>query len=328
MSQTHIQDYQDSPAARLELLDFLNRTGRPPTGTCSWELRLKHWWDENPHATQHPLRGYIVKHEGRIVGYAGAIPTSHSLKGQRIPTICATTLRADPEFHQAALQMLLRMRGLGRQTMVTHTTPIPKLRELLTRMGARAETSTKRHLFPSGRLARLLGRHDLWPKLDSRLRLTQSLDEVNSIAPLSRPQDRVEKWICPDSLRWQISTPMYSFRFLGAVDEAGALHAFLILHQRPRTFRLLKAWEVVEAWAAQDNSAQIHALLGSLVHSPTLLGQRRNWLTTTAFPSDTTWKNTPSLFSKQENVCHFFMLPGPLREVFKHTVMAEGDLVL
>ena len=328
MSQTHLQDYQDSPAARVELLDFLNRTGHPPAGTCSWEARLSHWWDQNPHASQHPLRGYIVRHEGRIVGYGGTIPSSYSVQGQRIPSLYATTLRADAEFHRAGIQMLMRLRSLGREVMVTHTTPIPKLQELLIRMGARAETSVRRYLFPTGLGARLTGKHQLWPKLDSSLRLTLNLDEVKSIAPLSRPQNRIEKWLCLDSLRWQLNTPMYNFRFLGAIDDTGTLHAYLILHDRTRIFRYLKGWDVVEAWTAHETPESMHALLGSLVHRPALLGPQRHWLTTTAFPDDDTWKSAPSLASRQQAVCHFFMLPAPLKELSKHTVMAEGDLVL
>ncbi len=328
MSQTHLQDYQDSPAARVELLDFLNRTGHPPAGTCSWEDRLHHWWDQNPHASQHALRGYVVRHEGYIVGYGGTIPSSYTFQGQRVPSLYATTLRADPRFHRAGIQMLMRLRSLGQEVMVIHTTPISKLQDLLNRMGARAETSVTRYLFPTGISAQLTGNQALWPKLDSSLRLTLNLDEVKSIAPLSRPQNRLEKWLCLDSLRWQINTPMYDFRFLGAIDGNGALHAYLILHDRERTFRLLKAWDVVEAWTAHGSPEPTQALLGSLARNPTLLGQHRHWLTTTAFQQDETWKTAPSLISRQQAVCHYFMLPDPLKGLPKHTMMAEGDLVL
>ncbi|MCX6853585.1 MAG: hypothetical protein NTV80_01620 [Verrucomicrobia bacterium] len=328
MPQTTIQDYQDTPALRGELLDFLNRTGKPPTETCTWEARLRHWWDENPHAQLHPLRGYILRHEERIVGYAGAIPTSHSIQGQRFPTVCATTLRVDPEHRKGAVQILLKMRALATEVIVTHTTAIPKLRETLAHMGARAEVQVKRFLFPTGRQASFLRMHDSWPQLGPHLRLTQNLDAVKSIAPLSRTQDKIEKWICPESLRWQMSTPMYAFNFMGAVDADGALHAFLILQNRPRTFRLLQAWDVVEAWTAHEHPDQIHALLGCLVRRPSLLSPNLNWLTAATFPGDPTWTAAPHLISRKQTVCHYFMLPEALRDLPKHTVMAEGDLVL
>jgi hypothetical protein len=328
MPQTKLQDYQDSPAARAELVDFLKRTGQPPTASCTWEARLRHWWDENPHAPLHPLRGYVLRHEGRIVGYAGAIPTFHLIHGQRAPTICATTLRVDAEHRQGAVQMLLKMRTLASQVMVTHTTPIPKLREALAHMGARAEPWVTRTLFPAGGLALVLGRRDVWPQLSSHLRLVQSLDEVKSIAPLSRSSDKIEKWICPASLRWQTSTPMYDFPFLGAVDAEGALHAFLILQKNPRTFRLLTAWDVVEAWTAHDDASQLQALLGCLVRKPSLLSPTLTWLTTASFPGDPAWTTARSLFSRRQAVCHYFMLPESLRNLPKHSVMAEGDLVL
>jgi len=328
MSLALIQEYQDSPAARAELVDFLNRTGLPHTADCSWEQRLSHWWDENPHAPLHPLRGYEIRSKNRIVAYGGTLPTAHTIGAECLPSMCASTLRAEPGFIQETGRMLMKIRHLGKSVMVSYTTAIPKLQQVLTKMGAHTETRVKRHLFPSGMLAKANGSDRRWPQLDGQLRLTLDLAEVRSIAPKQRSTDRLEKWLSVDSLRWQISTPMYRFHFMGAVDSAGALHAFLIIKHRPRTFRLVQAWEVMEAWTAQDRAEPVLALLGHLVRHPEILGQRLSWLTTTAFPGDALWDEAPSFVTKQEKVCHYFMLPHSLRTVPKHNVMAEGDLIL
>jgi len=51
-------------------------------------------------------------------------------------------------------------------------------------------------------------------------------------------------------------------------------------------------------------------------------------LTVEDFDHDPAFMRMPLLISRREKVCHYFLLPEELREVPKHTVLAEGDLGL
>jgi len=328
MSGSNVQEYIDSPAHRLELADFLKKTGDLPANGCTWEDRLAHWWDDNPHASQHPLRGYIVRDEGKLVGYGGAIPMSYSLDGKRIPALVATTLRIASGHVTCGLNILLKMRRLGQEVPFVHTTPVPKLQEVLRDMGAKADLRMTRRLVPLGTWARILPGGSGWPALDSSMRLITSVNDVTGLADRTRPTNRLEPFVSFESLCWQLTTPMHDLQLIGAVDITGQLHSFLILRRRERTMRVFTAWEVVQSWTAREDSEELQSLVGALVRDPSLLGERLNWLTTTAFSNDTHWQNTPRMTEHQEEVCHYFQLPDAFQSTTKLSMLAEGDLLL
>jgi len=321
-----VQEYIDSPSARGELIDFLRRTGDLPPGTCSWERRLAHWWDENPHREAHPLRGYVVRSSDRIVGFGGAVPCRYTLGLQTLPAVIATTLRVDKGHERAGLKMLLKLRKFGSQHLFVLSTPIPRLQHVLDDMGARPETLLVRHLSLMGWPARWMCSAAKWPPLSSGMRIVTSLQEVQGLVQ-KLPQYRIEPLVTLESLRWHLSTPLHRMKFLGAVDEGGRLHSCLIL-QRHRTLRLFHAWEVVFAWTARDHPLEIQALAGALVRAPSLLGENGRWFTATTFAGDDTWQGLPWLLSRQETVCHYFLMPADLQGAPKLTRMAEGDIVL
>jgi hypothetical protein len=329
MTGSHVQEYIDSPSSREELVTFLRNTGDLPPDTCTWESRLAHWWDENPHAGMHPLRGYVVRCEGKIVGFGGAIPASYSFGAQRIPALVATTLRVAEGHTQSGMNILLKLRRSGQDVPIVLSTPIPKLQEVLEDMGARMETKLTRRLVPIGSFARLLPGGSGWPKLDASMNLVTAVTEVTGLAErVSPPVDRLEPFVSLESLCWQLTSPMHGLQFLGAADITGRLYSFLILRRKERTLRTFLAWEIVQSWTARDNAEELHALAGSLVRDPGLLGERLHWLSSAAFPSDTHWQGTPCLLERQEEVCHYFLLPDACREAPKLTMLAEGDLLL
>lgn len=328
MPGSNVQEYIDTPPNRLELADFLKKTGDLPANGCTWEDRLAHWWDDNPHAAMHPLRGYLVRDEGKLVGYGGAIPMSYALEGQRIPALVATTLRIADGHVQCGLNILLKMRHLGQEVPFVHTTPVPKLQEVLRGMGARSDLQITRRLVPIGTWARLLPGGSGWPALDPSMRVITSVNDVTGLADRASTPDQLEPFVSFESLCWQLTTPLHDLQLLGAVDVTGQLHSFLILRRRERTLRALVAWEVVQSWTARETPDEVQALVGALARDPGLLGERLSWLTTTAFPNDTHWRQTPRLMEHQEAVCHYFLLPGSCRDATKLSMLAEGDLLL
>jgi len=72
----------------------------------------------------------------------------------------------------------------------------------------------------------------------------------------------------------------------------------------------------------------LHALAGALIRDTSILPGARRLLTVAAFPSDPAWEHTPAVLTRPQKVAHFFLLPGPQRQVPKLTLMAEGDLLL
>jgi hypothetical protein len=326
MPPTEFHEYEDSPKARAELLDFLQHTGELRAGQGSWAKRLAHWWDENPFAKLHPYRGRILRADGRVIGFGGTIPAGYALAGQQVPVLLASTLRVDPAFPKAGLPMLLKMRKLSAEVPIFHTTPIPKLQHALEKMGAVCEKLVRRRFYPMGALARLSRAHKKWPMLDAGLTLITRVDQARALLRPWRSQDWLEKWTTIESLNWYLTTPTRQQRFLGVVDAQGTLHSYLILS--PRSARGIQAWDVVESFTTRDTAVEIHALVGALIRDPELLPGLRPLLTVASFPWDLTWDQTPSLMAREQHVCHYFMLPNHLRGVPKRTLMAEGDLVL
>jgi len=324
MPETSFQEYQDTPANRRELVAFLQRPRSLRSSQGTWDQRLTHWWDENPFGTLHPYRGRIVHSKDRIVGYGGVIPAGYALHGQLLPVLLATTLEVDPEYPKAGLSILLKMRALAEETAVFHTTPSPKLRHTLEKMESHAETCVRCHFYPSGGLSWLQRRR--WPKLDSSVRLISSIDEALAVARPFQKADRIEKWRSLESLRWYLSTSTREQYLVGAVDASDTLFSFLMV--TPRQVRGLQAWDVIDSFTTRDDFSELHALAGCITSDPTLLPQKAQLLTVSAFPDDSTWDAMPGTLTREQHVCHYFMMPESLRGIPKHTVMAEGDLVL
>ncbi len=323
--KTTVHDFVDTPDHREELLAFLKRTGDLGAGQGRWEDRLAHWWDENPFAHLHPLRGRVVCMDGRIVGFGGAVPVAYALHRQILPVLLATTLRVEGEPGRAGAAILLHMRELSRSIPVIHTTPNGKIQQALWSMGAMGETQVTRRVYLAGGL-RVLRPGRAWPRLDASVRLTTRPQEVRSVSRSWRSESRIEKWTTPETLRWYLSTPVCKQTFIGAVDAEGMLTSYLLL--MPRTLRGFPAWDVVESFTTRDSPEELHALMGELIRHPGHLPGYRSLVTVATFPADTTWEGTPCIMTRDQTVCHFTVLPESLRQIPKYTMMAEGDLVL
>lgn len=326
MPNTEFHEYEDNPQARGELVEFLEHTGALPTGQGEWYRRLEHWWDENPFAALHPYRGRIMRANGRVIGFGGTIPACYALNGMQVPVLLASTLRVDPEFPKVGLPMLLKLRKLSEEVPIFITTPIVKLQHAMDKMEAVSEKRVRRRFYPTGNFARLLGARGRWPTLDESMTLITDVHQARAVQRPWRVADRLEKWTSIQSLSWYLATPTRQQRFIGAVDAQGTLHSFLILS--PRTRHGIHTWDIVESFTTRDTPEEVQALAGALVWDPALLPGSGPLLTVAAFPSDPTWDAIPSLMTRDQQVCHYFMLPESLRAAPKLTMMAEGDLVL
>jgi hypothetical protein len=327
MPDTVVQEYIDTPAARTELVAYLTQGVGAGLDESGWRRRLSHWWDENPCACMHPHRGYVARHGEKMVGYAGAIPSSYTLKGLEVPALLATTLRVDAGHAKAGLHFLLKMRRLGRQVLIAHTTPVRRLQQLLAEMGAHFETRMSRRVLPLGRLAGLLPGRFRWPVLEASVQRATCLGGIKRLAVSPQRREMLEKTVSLELLRWQMDSPQQRLRFLGAVDSSGCLQSFLLLRQS-RLLRVLSSWEIVQSWTARETVEELWALVAELIREPGILGARLNWLAATSFAADFHWRGLPCLLEHPERVCHYFLMPQELRRVAKHSMLAEGDLML
>ncbi|MCF7785534.1 MAG: hypothetical protein K9N47_05390 [Prosthecobacter sp.] len=324
MPKLDLSPYPDTPTARLELVEFLNRQ-LPPQNGPRWEQRLRLWWDENPAAAINPERGRWVHSEGRLVAYGGSIPALHAWQERICQTVYATTFCMDGQFPKAAAMVFLQQREIAAQRMIIHSTPSPRVQEALHKMGARAEQTVTRYFFPAGLASRLRG-HTWWPSLPTDKRVVTDPAEVTAIPRPYQRADRIEKWITPEYLRWYCRATTREHHFLGLVDAAGVLSSYLII--TPRLVRGLHGWDVLESFTTQEDRSDLYALIGLLVKEPGILPGGAVLVTAAAFPDDLTWAHPPALLCRNQHVCHFFLFPEALRQAPKHTIMAEGDLGL
>jgi hypothetical protein len=324
MPKLDLSPFPDTPMARAELVEFLTRQ-LPPQNVLNWERRLRFWWDENPAAADNKERGRWVHADGRLVAYGGSIPALYAWQERPCQALYSTTFCVDAQFPKAAALVFLQQREVAAHSIITHTTPSPRVQTALLKLGARAEQTVTRHYFPAGPASHLRG-HSWWPSLPTHKRVVTDPTEVAAIAHPYQRADRIEKWITPDYLRWFCRSPTRTHHFLGLVDDAGTLSSYLLV--TPRLVRGLPSWDVLESFTTSADPSELHALTGLLVKEPGLLPGGASLITTATFPDDTSWAPTPALLRRTQRVCHFFLLPKPLREVPKHTIMAEGDLGL
>ncbi len=321
MPSCQIEDYQDSTQARAELVPWLIATDPQPLTPELWQRRLAHWWDHNPFASMHGERGWLLRHEGAIVGFMALIPACYAVNGRPTPSVIASTWRIDPAHRNASLPMFLKLRRLSADTLIADTTPSPEVQALMARGGWARVGEFRRRFVVLGWLGKLL-RRGKWPALPAGARLIRDPAEVKSGALPCLSASGIEKWITPDYLRWFCAATMRRHEFIGVIDHAGCLSSYLIL--APTEIRGLPAWEEIDHFTTDPTHTELHALVGELVRRPALLGNER-LLSLAAFPNDTSWDHAPVLHQRTEHTCHYFAIPESLKSLPKRTVLAEGD---
>ena len=315
--------YQDGVVAREALAEFLHQ-GWPDVPVKLWRQRFTHWWDENPVRSPQSHLGYVALKEGEVIGFAGGIPALFAWQGQPVQGGYATSFRVHEDYPRIAAEMFLAQRELMKEYLIVHSTPLPRIREALLKLGARAETQITCHYLALGKLACFNGLQS-WPSLDPSLRVIKDLTEVHQLARPYRDAERLEKWVSLDSLKWYQASPVRKHHFVGVVDAQGTLSSFVFI--TPRRRKGLPAWDVVETFTTREESHELLALIGAVTQDPGLLPYDHGRLLTIAdFEQEPAFFGMPALLRRQEEVCHYFLLPPAFQHVRKHTVLAEGDI--
>lgn len=322
MPACQIEDYQDDETARAELISWLAATDTHGLNEDGWLRRLAHWWDANPSSPLCPRRGWVLRHQDSLVGFMGLIPVCYAVGGHPVPAYMASTWRVDEPHRNASLPMFMRLRQLGSRHLVVDSTPTPEVQELMLRGGWTACRKIQKHFLALGVVGRAWHGSGV-SQLPAGLRLVADPKEVKSVARSCGSPDDVERWVTPESVRWYTSSPMREHVFVGVVDADGRLSSHLVL--TPTRVRGVPTWLAVDHFTVRPVNDELHALVGALVRGGVLLPRGRLLLSLGAFPGDATWEGLRVLHSREEQVCHYFLVPEALKGLRKQTVMAEGD---
>lgn len=317
--------YTDNPAERDELISFLSQQFSGGTDAELWRKRLHHWWDKNPHAKDSPLRGWVLRHEETLVGFLGLIPTAYALNGKAVPSLIATSWVIVPEYRNSGLAMAMQLKRASQTHLLLDTTPSNEVQILNEKMGWVGETKMQRALLPlglAGKVADTLAGRE-WPSLSAGRRFTTDVNDVRQLVRPWQENDRLEKWITPEYLRWYAEAPRRPHQFIGVVDSEGTLSSYLWL--TPQTRYGVPMWMLLEAFSTEQDEAELYALAGAIALRTVELKPQALLLSLLAFPQDKRWLQLTGLKWNEVSVCHFHIAPAALKAVPKHTVLAEGD---
>ncbi|TDU73304.1 hypothetical protein EI77_01774 [Prosthecobacter fusiformis] len=324
-----VETYADSPDSREELISFLARQFSEVADLSLWRRRLAHWWDENPCAADVPHRGWVLRHEDRLVGFLGVIPALYAYQGKPVTSLIATSWVVEKEHRNSAVPMAIHLQRLGRTHLLLDTTPSLEVQSIISRGGWVGETRVRRILVLLGLPGRLVARYRGrgWPVLSAGRRITTDIHVVSGVVRPWQREDRIEKWNSLESLRWYAAGPARKHLFIGAVDAEGMLTSYLWL--TPRRRMGLACLSLLEAFSTEADDMELEALVGVLVRREVdLPGPKAALMSLLAFPQDPRWAGVPGMAQEEAHVCHFHFSPPALLNKPKHTVMAEGDFGL
>jgi len=121
-------DYADLSAF---LADFQDET----RDRQYWLDRFNLWWDANPAFSGGMDRGWVIKKDGKILGFFGTIPSRFRLLGNEITISNATSWRVLPEYRSSSLQLFSSFLNTSENSILFSTTPNIVVRKILRAAG-------------------------------------------------------------------------------------------------------------------------------------------------------------------------------------------------
>ncbi|MFH2203154.1 MAG: hypothetical protein ABIJ96_08585 [Elusimicrobiota bacterium] len=96
-----------------------------------WLSRFRLWWDANPAYAADQPRGWLLKDQGRIAGFLGAVPSRMLVGGGERTVYSITSWMVDEAFRDRSLELLLRLMEHAADTLLFDTTPTDHVDEIL-----------------------------------------------------------------------------------------------------------------------------------------------------------------------------------------------------
>lgn len=164
-----------SEADYAELASFLAAFPDDESASAeSWLSRMRAWWDLNPAYVDALTRGWMLRENGRIVGFLGSIPWRFRLGGNDTTVFAGTTWRVLPEFRGMSIVLKRRQMDEHRDVLHFSTTPRPEVARILKLMEyerIRRGTGTETHtaiLLNFEKILRIKFRNSAWNKAIAR----------------------------------------------------------------------------------------------------------------------------------------------------------------
>ena len=104
----------------------------------SWLNRMRAWWDLNPAFEESFARGWLLRSDGKIVGFQGSIPRKFQLGGTETTIFAGTTWRVLPEFRGMSIALKRRQMDEHRDVLHVSTTPTAEVARMLELLGYEA----------------------------------------------------------------------------------------------------------------------------------------------------------------------------------------------
>jgi hypothetical protein len=122
------QDYAD-------LAMFLSSFPGLAAARGFWDSRFSLWWEANPAFGPAVERGWLLRDQGRVVGFLGNVPSLFQLDGEPVTAYNASTWMVLPEYRGRSLELLLRQLAAARQTVLFNGTPTEAVARLIPGLG-------------------------------------------------------------------------------------------------------------------------------------------------------------------------------------------------
>jgi len=119
---------------RQELSGFLCAFPEEPREQDFWSDRLRSWWEGNPAFSEEVPRGWLLRDEGRIVGFLGNIPSRFQVGAQERIVWNATTWRVLPDYRAQSMALVFRQMAECRNALLFDTTPTENVVQILRAM--------------------------------------------------------------------------------------------------------------------------------------------------------------------------------------------------
>ncbi|MBF0212146.1 MAG: GNAT family N-acetyltransferase, partial [Magnetococcales bacterium] len=99
-----------------------------------WLERFAFWWEENPCFAESMNRGWVLRHEGRLVGFIGRIPIPFWFEGREWISFSPVSWHVEPEFQGSGLTLFLNNTEESSDTVQWHTTGNERTRTIFIRL--------------------------------------------------------------------------------------------------------------------------------------------------------------------------------------------------
>ncbi len=313
-----------------QLARFLATFQDEPRPEDYWRRRLNFWWNDNPYRPDYLPCGWAAWHEGEVVGFLALLHFEYIFQGQHYAAANAGTWRVLQEHRNMSLPMIINWCRLRNQAILIDTTPSDDVTKLLERFNFSSHTTRHNYFIPlrrrrGGLIDLAYGAASLaaqWTLPKMALDLVR-ISDAFSVRDECMSSLRLEKRISRAYLQWYCSWP--TKRFLGCVDETGALTSYVIVEPTQHGNR--RVLLVIDHFTIRSEKAELLALLRHLIVSlkDLSLGEDFDFLVFSTI-DDALGSDKPlGAIHRRGSVRHYYQVPKNLVGVPKRCVLAEGD---